>query len=90
MIEYCDIYGSGFNDIPGDSLGVLATANDDPLHYKNTSTATYLFDVVQKNNTHVRFGLREPHAFPAPKYIGGIVSSDRSEVLWVNETAPLP
>lgn len=90
QIDICDIYGSGFDEVPADALGILATDNDDPMHYRNTSTITYLFDILQKSNTHIRFKLREAHTFPTPKFLGGIVSADRSEEYWVNDTAPIP
>lgn len=90
LTDVCDVYGSGFDEIPANALGILAAANDDPLHYRNTSTNIYLFDLVQKSNTHMRFRLREAHTFPSGRFLGGIVSSDRSEVYWVNDTAPIP
>lgn len=90
LTDECDVYGSGFDEIPADSLGILAANNDDPLHYRNTSASSYLFSIVQKNNTHMRLKLQEAHTFPAPRFLGGIVSADRSEVYWVNDTNPLP
>lgn len=83
--------GLGFDNIPDDALGILATDNNNPLERLNTDVRDYLFNITSKNNEllslHQSYDTA-PHTVNS--YLGAIVSNDRSEIYWVNRTNPLP
>lgn len=82
--------GAGFSAIPGDAIAVWAISNDAPLAYRDTQETAQTFDVVVNSDNELTCIPRAVYVHTVPVYVGAILSADRSEVLWVNETRPLP
>lgn len=82
--------GFNFEGIPGDAVGILALNNDDPLQRRESQDRWAYMPLVSKTENTLVFRFEEQHQFSVPNYLGGIVSADRSEVYWINETRPLP
>lgn len=76
--------------VPNNAVGILATNNDNPLEYKDQVFEGWLFKLDERTkNTMVLSQVRPgPHDFPS--YLGAILSPDRTEVYWVNNSRPLP
>ena len=74
----------------GRVLAVTARSNDDPLEYKDRAidNAIVIEAQVLSDTQIVVNGVI--HDYGTPRYIGALVSEDRSVVYWVNETAPIP
>lgn len=82
--------GRNFSLVPADSVGLYATNNDRPLENIDTQLAARLFRVVVEDDENMVVTNNQPGTHSAPSYLGGIVSADRQNVLWVNDTKPLP
>lgn len=76
--------------IPDDAVGVVSQYNDRPLYNKDNTSAVYTLQIVEKQDRRIVLsaGAADSHAYEF--YLGGVVSSDRQTVFWVNETEPLP
>lgn len=81
--------GAGFDALPSEAVAVPMTSNDDPLHYRNTGTLATVMTMTRISNTQVQFRASAEGGHPESS-IGAILSHDRSEVFWVNNTNPLP
>lgn len=82
--------GAGFVAIPSDAVAVWAISNDAPLAYRDSQEIVQTFDVVVNSDNKLTCIPRAVYTHTVPLYVGAILSADRSEVLWVNETRPLP
>lgn len=86
------IRGSGFDNIPTDAVGLFAYENTMPLAYINapSGNSEYIFTIVNKSDSEMVMKCENGTAHSVDNYLGGIVTADRQEVIWVNETQPLP
>ena len=82
--------GAGFSAIPNDAVAVWAIANNAPLAYKDSTEPVQTFDVMVTDDNNLTCVPKAQYVHTVPVFIGAILSADRSEVLWVNETQPLP
>ena len=82
--------GSGFTLIPSNAVGVLAISNNHPLEFKNTTVPYQMYTIVVESDTYMECIPKQREAHGQPVYLGAILSEDRTEVIWVNETQPLP
>lgn len=74
-----------------DALGLISYNNDEPLTYLNDTNNTHLFNIEVVSDNELIASWRGTSAeLPVASYLGAIVSNDRTEVLWVNNTSPLP
>lgn len=82
--------GSGFDAIPSDAVGLVASDNFAPLanRYNFGSTASY--QIVTKTENEMQLRYDQEHIVSVPVYLGAIVSADRETVYWVNNSRPLP
>lgn len=76
--------------IPDDAVGVMAVSNDDPLQYRDTTNAHWMYTIESKTATEMVLVQGTIAGHDDPTYLGGILSTDRSEIMWVNRTEPLP
>lgn len=83
------ISGSGFNHIPSDAVAIISTVNDEPLRYRYSEENWTFMNIVSKSDNLMSFSFSETHQFPIPLFIGAIVSADRSQLYWVNNSQPL-
>lgn len=82
--------GYGFSDIPSDAIGIFANNNEIPLSYRYTEDDGLIYDMVPVSETIVRFVCRAASPAHSRNFLGAIVSANREEVYWVNNTNPLP
>lgn len=81
--------GANFNTIPDDAVAVPAVKNDEPLEYRDTIVAANVMTIESRSANEIVFttAVAVQHG---QTYLGGILSSDRQTVYWVNNTKPLP
>lgn len=84
------VYGSGFDIIPSDAVAIIANDNDAPLRFRYSKEVWASLGLVSKDDSNMSFEFAEPHVFSAQVYIGAIVSADRTQLYWLNNTKPLP
>lgn len=84
-----NIVGRGFSQISGGVRAVTARANNFPLEYINHSfdNKTIIEAQVISDNLIVAQGAESD--YPSPRFVGALVSMDRTMIYWVNETKPL-
>ena len=84
-----ELIGSGFSKIPANAVGVYANDNNKPLEFSDVETASLLFNIEVLSDTRLKATPGEAASHVKANYLGAILSNDRQEVLWVNETRPL-
>ena len=84
------VLGSGFDVIPSDAVAIIAIRNENPLEYLHTLDHWASMAIEAKEDDSISFRFSEAFSFANPLYIGAIVSADRSQIYWVNNTEPLP
>ena len=76
--------------IPQDAWILLSDDNDNPLKYANDDGYGYRLSITEKLESTMKleqfFGAWDL----AATYMSAILTPDRSEVIWVNDTKPLP
>lgn len=82
--------GHGFLYLPSGAVGIYANDNNDPLAFSDASVPSQVFDISVMDDEHMSLIPREVTSHNRPNYLGAIVSADRTEVLWLNDTRPLP
>lgn len=85
-----DLAGHGFGYIPSDAVGIVATDNNAPLANRYSDNPSANMVIMSKSEDAMRLSYSYAHQISVPLYLGAIVSSDRSEVYWINENRPLP
>lgn len=85
-----DVVGYGFSSMEGDVVAVTARNNNEPLEYINHGVDNALVIEVQilSDNHLVVNGV--VHDYNTPRFLGALVSMDRSLVYWENNTSPVP
>lgn len=81
--------GQNFDRLPEVIRGWGATTNSNPAGLVGENDPHYLYHVVSRTATEIVMELAAETSFSAPGYFGAITNAE-NEVLWVNETAPLP
>lgn len=76
--------------IPNDAVGIYSANNEMPLQYRDTDVERLLFDITIVSDTELIATQRSTESHNANNYLGGIVSGDRSTIIWLNDTKPLP
>lgn len=84
------VIGIGLDNIPDDAVFVGSNVNADPLSYRNTQDPRDYGTIVERNSTSITFIAQQSDVASTAWYLGAILSADRSEVFWVNNTRPLP
>ena len=90
VAEFYELHGRGFNLIPDDAVGLFATDVNAPLDYGKYDGDKFLFSIIEKTDTMMRLQARQPSTHGSDNFLGGILSADKSQVYWVNNTRPLP
>lgn len=84
------LQGVNFDMLPDDVIGVLASDNDRPTQYINSTNLRYFIDVVEeKSETMLSITQQAPHESTNMYYLGCLVDGQKN-ILWINETRPLP
>lgn len=76
--------------VPMNAVGVMSHLNNDPLVSRYVTNVLYLYHVVSVSENEI---IMEPNVVAARAldfYLGGILSADRQNLYWVNNTSPLP
>ena len=84
------VEGLNLNLIPSDAIGILARSNDNPLELRESSSAAVLVPLTISGVDTITLSQGTAHELSGLTYLGGIVSSDRNTVFWVNTSQPLP
>ena len=84
------VEGYGFPLIPENAWVILSDDNDNPLKYANVSANDYRMIIHDKTATSMRMEQFFGTLNLGPSYLGAILTPDRTEVIWVNDTKPLP
>lgn len=82
--------GRGLLLIPDDAVGVLAISNNNPLQFRTAADAAFTFHVGNHSDVLIEMVADAQMSHGSNIYLGGIVSANRQEIYWVNETQPLP
>ena len=81
--------GVGFMELPDDAIAVPMSDNDNPLENRNVTSGGSVMRIVERTATTITFSA----AFDVNHgviSIGAILSGDRSDVYWQNNTRPIP
>ena len=91
LSPHFDIKGLYFDLLPADSLGTLSYSNNNPEDYRYDTAASRIFtiDVIDSNHAVLTVSNGGPNGYTGNFYLGCIVSADRSQLFWVNDTRPL-
>lgn len=89
MSQY-EVVGKNFNLLDDTVIGLYASENDNPLGYLNATREDLIFRVDEKSNNRMILKSRSPLSHRVASYLGCIVSADRSQIIWENNTQPLP
>lgn len=86
-----ELVGWNFNSLPVDAVGTLAFNNASPLSYRTTTNASRVFRVEVVDNTRARALVSDwrEHDYPGAFFLGCIVSNNREQLYWVNNSSPL-
>lgn len=84
------LHGKGFLHIPDSAVGVVAISNGRPLQFRRTIQDFMLYRISNLTDTDLTLSPIVSTTFEGPVYIGGILSSDRETLYWLNDTEPLP
>ena len=76
--------------IPDDAVGIVAADNGNPLQFRYNEFSTTRFHIGERTDTSMEMIPNSESARATSTFLGGIVSSDRETVYWVNETRPIP
>lgn len=81
--------GIGFDELPEDAIAVPMSNNDNPLENRNAVSGGTVMIIVERTATTITFSasLSVNHGVIS---IGAILSRDRSDVYWQNNTRPIP
>lgn len=76
--------------IPDNAIGVMSYDNDNPLQYRYNDDNVHLYSVEVVSDNLIRCQYKSIGTAPSnASYLGAIVTQDR-QVLWVNNSKPLP
>lgn len=81
--EYLDI-------IPSNAIGILSTDNNNPLQHRDSVSDVIVIPLANQTERSLEFEQELEHTLTQSSYLGAILSNDRQEVYWVNESRPLP
>lgn len=82
--------GLNFDLVPEGSFAFIATSNELPEQFKNQTSSKYRSVIGSHDNVSMQITFPGLHEYSGPFYLGCIMSPDLMEVLWSNDTAPLP
>lgn len=85
-----DLQGNYFNYVPDDAIAIISYENDNPLEYLDDTGLSHYLVLSDKTDNSMKATGNGSYSFPRNVYLGALVSADRSEIYWVNETKPLP
>lgn len=79
----------GLDSLPDDVVAVPMTSNAEPLRYQQSTNPNIVMTLREKTHFKLVFSANEASSHSASS-IGAILSQNREEVYWVNDTNPLP
>lgn len=85
-----EVEASGVEYLPVGAIGVMSNNNDNPEMYAGTAHASQDCEILSIQGSRVVFGQDSSHNHSTKSYLGCIVSADRSQILWTNNSKPLP
>lgn len=74
---------------PNNIVACRASENNNPTRFLHDTSVYNYYVVVSKSNNEIVFALSEPQTGMPRSYLGCIATAGR-ELLWVNDTEPLP
>lgn len=90
MASNYSLSGTGFALIPEGSIGIISGNNNDPLQFLNDLTENRIYDITKLDEVTAVLSQRVEYLYGSATYLGAIVSPDRTQIYWVNDTKPLP
>lgn len=82
------IKGLGFMDYPGILVGYLASNNSKPM--ANIGEDYWKMEVQVVSDEEIILRTPSQHQFSMAQYVGTLYDSTHGQVVWVNESRPLP
>ena len=76
--------------LPEDAMVLMSTDNDNPQKNVEGSHPSMEVPLVSVEGNVAVFEQSSAHAHNKPYYLGCIVTGDKSQVLWTNDSRPLP
>lgn len=77
-------------NLPSDAIGILAYRNDYPMDNRYSTARQNIFDISVIDDTTAVLVPRVESSHSFDNYLGGILTGDRTQVIWENDTRPLP
>lgn len=71
-------------------MGYGSHDNNNPIERLWSTSAKYMFNVVSRNNEEIVFSLVSEQSFNTPGYLGVIGNPETQEVIYENNTRPIP
>lgn len=71
-------------------MGYAAYNNDNPTQNVFSDLDVNMFEIRSKTNTEMVLGDKVPHNAGVYSYIGCIANPTTQEIIWVNNSRPLP
>lgn len=76
--------------LPEGAIAVMSNRNENPTRYVGEVSNPNDVPISSIEGNVVVFEQPSSHQHNSPCYLGCIITADRSQVLWVNNTRPLP
>lgn len=83
------LVGNGFLYLPSDCVAVPSDLNANPLVTRYSVDPSVVMHIVERTNNSIVFEA-DAESVHTACYIGAVLSNDREEVYWLNESRPLP
>lgn len=85
-----ELRGKYFDLLPDDAVITLSSNNDLPQEYRYSTGTVNVAEIIEKSSTRLLVKTTYDSPYGSAKYVGAIVSNDRSVLYWENTTRPLP
>lgn len=83
------VRGKNFRYLSTDIVATLSSHNGQPLEHLNDEGDAYVLNLVEKTDTEMTFTSTFSQRYTNYQYVGAIATQER-EVIWENETQPIP
>lgn len=82
--------GHGFDTLPPDAVGVLSISNETPLMMRYTNNNEWMYRISSVSSNRLVMSQVVEGSHQDNNYLGAILTNDRSEILWINDSHPIP
>ena len=81
--------GLNFDELPAGCVGLYSDERNNPLKFRQSTDNSFLFRIEVESETQLTASPRSEVTHSYKGYLGGIVSSDRQRIYWVNNSRPI-